>query len=150
MRRYMRGVAAVEFAILAIPLVTLAFGITEIGRAIYSYNTLVKSVRDAARFLTSQAPGDPTKHAMAKSMAVYGAPNCTGCAPLASGLTTGMIQTCDSALPCEGVTNTLPTGSGIIKTVTVRIVGYPYNSLVEFVVSDMNFNNISITMRSHL
>lgn len=57
MRKSVQG-GAVRLAILLIPLVILAFGIIEYGRAIYTYNALTKSVRDAARFLTSQTPGD--------------------------------------------------------------------------------------------
>ena len=41
-----------------IPLTVLAFGITEYGRAIFQYNTLVKSVRDASRYVSQHAPGD--------------------------------------------------------------------------------------------
>jgi len=44
----------------------------------------------------------------------------------------------------------LPTGTGTINTVTVSINGYPYNSVVEFVMPDLTFGNIAITMRSHL
>lgn len=149
MRRHMQGVAAVEFGILLIPLVMLAFGITEFGRAIYSYNSLAKSVRDAARYLTSKTPGDVAEHATAKCMAVHGNHDCSGPA-LATGLKVSMVQTCDAILTCTGVENTILTGSGSIKTVTVRIAGYPYNSFVEYVMPDITFNNIGITMRSQL
>lgn len=149
MRRHMRGVAAVEFAIVLIPLVLIGFGITEFGRAIYSYNTLVKAVRDGARYLTSRAPGDPANHAVARCMVVYGSADCSG-SPLAPGLATSMVQTCDAVLTCDGTENTLLTGTGTIRTVTVRIAGYPYTSVVKFVMQDIEFNNISTTMRSHL
>lgn len=149
MRVRMRGVAAVEFGILLIPLVIIAFGITEFGRAIYTYNTLTKSVRNSARYLTSKAPGDPSEHAIAKCMAVFGGPVCTG-QSLAPGLTTAMVQTCDVQLSCSGVNNSIQTGSGTINTVTVRIVGYPYDSVVEYVMPDLTFGNIAATMRSQL
>lgn len=146
MRRFMRGVAAVEFGILLIPLVMLAFGITEFGRAIYSYNTLTKAVRDAARYMTSKAQGDPAEHAIAKCMAVYGSPVCSG-QVLAPGLNTSMVETCDAILPCDGVENTVLTGTGTISTVTVRISDYPYNSVVEYVMPDVTFGTIAVTMR---
>lgn len=149
MRRHMRGVAAVEFGILLIPLVMLAFGITEFGRAIYSYNTLAKSVRNAARYMTSKTPGDPSEHAAAKCLAVFGSPTCSG-PVLAPGLNTSMVQTCDTILPCSGVTNTILTGTGTINTVTVMITGYPYNSFVEYVMPDITFGDIAVTMRSQL
>jgi len=141
MRRSMRGVAAVEFAIVLIPLLLLGFGITEFGRAIYSYNTLTKSVRDAARYLTTKTPGDVVAHGVAKCLAVYGNAGCSAPA-LAPGLTTDMVAVTD--------VSGLPTGTGTINTVTVSINGYPYNSVVEFVMPDLTFGNIAITMRSHL
>ena len=58
-RQGQRGVAAVEFALLLTPLVLMVFGTTELGRAIYTYNTLDKTVRDAARHLSQHGPGDP-------------------------------------------------------------------------------------------
>lgn len=146
MRKHMKGAVAVELGILMIPLVTLAFGITEYGRAIYSYNTLTKSVRDAARYLTSHTPGDPQAHADAQCMAAFGNPDCTG-SPLAPGLTQAMVQTCDFVLTCPGVTTSLTTGSGTINLVAVRILGYPYDSVVEWVMPDMTFNNIAVSMR---
>ncbi|WP_153108956.1 TadE/TadG family type IV pilus assembly protein [Propionivibrio limicola] len=149
MRKLMKGVAAVEFGILLIPLVILVFGITEYGRAIYTYNTLTKSVRDAARYLTSQTPGDTNEHATAKCMAAFGNPDCSG-SPLAPGLTTGMVQTCDRILTCGGVTTSLSTGSGTINLVVVRIQGYPYDSFVEFVMPDITFEAISTSMRGQL
>ena len=45
-----QGVAAVEFAILlTFVLVPIVFGITEFGRALYYYNTLVKATREIGR-----------------------------------------------------------------------------------------------------
>ena len=40
-----RGVAAVEMAIVLIPMLVLCFGVLEIGRALYLYNGLVKSTQ---------------------------------------------------------------------------------------------------------
>jgi hypothetical protein len=54
-----KGVAAVEFAILLPLLLLIVFGITEFGRALYAYNTLVKATRDAARYYAIQQPGNP-------------------------------------------------------------------------------------------
>jgi Flp pilus assembly protein TadG len=149
MQKLAKGVAAVEFGILLIPLVILAFGITEYGRAIYTYNTLTKSVRDAARHLTSQTPGDAAEHAIAKCMAVYGNRDCEG-SPLAPGLNVDMVDTCDRITSCTGVTTSLTTGSGTINLVVVRIHGYPYDSIVEFVMPDITFGNISTSMRGQL
>lgn len=145
--RKQRGVAAVELAILLIPLVLLAFGITEFGRAIYQYDALAKASRDAVRFLSGQGPGDVNDISAAKCLAVYGNKACTG-NPLAPNLTTAMVTVCDSS-NCSSHLNQ-PTGSGVINLVTVTVNGYPFTSLVPFVMPSMNFGPISTTMRQVL
>jgi Flp pilus assembly protein TadG len=147
-RRDQRGAAAVEFALLLIPLVVMLFGTTELGRAIYTYNTLDKTVRDAARHLSQHGPGDVAVQTEARCLAVYGNESCSGPA-LAPGLTTAAVQICD-ALSCPGTHAAQPTGLGSVNLVTVGIQGYAYNSLVEFVVPDMTFNNIAATLRAQL
>lgn len=149
-----QGVAAIEFAILLIPMVIMAFGVTELGRALYQYNTLAKAARDAARYLSTQAPSpanDPTK-TKAACLAVYGTSDCSG-TPLAPGLTTNMVSFCD-AVTCPATHQSQQTGSGTIDLVTVTIGGtganltpYPFISLVPFVVPNINFGAISATMR---
>lgn len=144
----LRGVATVEFALLLTPLVLMIFGTTELGRAIYSYNTLDKTVRDAGRHLSQHGPGDALVATQARCLAVYGTTDCTG-APVAPGLTTGMVSICD-ALLCPSTHASQPTGLGSINLVTVSIQNYPYNSIVSFVVPNMTFNNISVTLRTQL
>lgn len=143
-----RGVAAVEFALLLTPLVLMIFGTTELGRAIYSYNTLDKTVRDAGRHLSQHGPGDATIAAEAKCLAVYGTTDCSG-SSVAPGLTTGMVSICDASL-CPGTHANQLTGLGSINLVTVSIQNYAYDSMVEFVIPDMTFNNISVTLRAQL
>ena len=149
MRRNIRGVAAVELAILLAPLCALTFGVTEYGRAIYTYNTMDKAVRDAARHLTSVLPSNPDPMSEARNLAVYGNVQGTG-TPLAPGLTTAMIDICDAAA-CPSTHASVPTGSGVVNLVTVRVTGYVYNSIVTYVApATMNFGDIAVTMRSHL
>ena len=140
-----RGVAAIELGILMIVLVPLVFGITEFGRAIYQINTIAKSTRDAARFLSSQGPGDPADVDVAKNLAVYGKKTSTG-TPLVPNLTTAMVSVCDSA-SCPSSHLNIATGSGVINLVTVTVNGYSFTSLVPFVVPNIPFTPISTTMR---
>jgi len=147
-RSRQRGVAAVELGLLLTPLVLMLFGTTELGRAIYSYNTLSKTVRDAARHLSQHGPGDTTIATEARCLAVYGNSDCSGTA-VAPGLTTAMVSLCDATL-CSGTHANQPTGLGSVNLVTVAIQGYTYNSLVQFVVPSMTFNNISVTLRAQL
>lgn len=51
--RKVRGVAAVEFALLLIPLLMIVTGIIEFGRAFWYYDALAKSTRDGARYLSN-------------------------------------------------------------------------------------------------
>lgn len=141
-----RGAAAVEFGLLLALLVTMAFGITEFGRAIYTYNTLDKAVRDAARHLSQHAPGDAAIQEEARCLAVYGNLDCSGAA-LAPGLTTAAVQICD-ALACPGTHATQPTGLGSINLVTVGITGYAYDSVVELAMPDLGFGDIAATLRA--
>ncbi len=143
-----RGVAAVEFGLLLTPLLLMIVGTTELGRAIYSYNTLGKTVRDASRHLSQHGPDDPIIAAEAKCLAVYGTTDCSG-SPVAPGLTTGMVRICD-ALLCPSTHANQLTGLGSINLVTVGIQDYAFDSVVEFVIPDMTFNNISTTLRAQL
>jgi len=143
-----RGVAAVEFALLLPVMLALAFGASELGRAIYTYNTLDKAVRDGVRHLSQHGPGDATITSEARCLAVFGNLNCTGTA-LAPGLTTGAVTVCDS-VSCPLTHLAQPTGSGVRNLVTLSITGYAFNSAVTYVIPNLNFNNISVTMAAQL
>src|SRR5690242_18562173 len=100
--RKQKGVAAVELAVLLIPLIVIASGVTELGRAFFQYNALLKGTRDGVRFLTMKGPLDPAEPstagdvAQAKCLVVYGNEECTGPARVPE-LTTDMVSICDSA-----------------------------------------------------
>lgn len=147
----MHGAVAVEMALLLIPLLLLALGAAEYGRAIYQYNTLVKSVRDSARLMSQHIPAEAAAdyslaQTQARCLAVYGNTNCSG-PPLAPGLTTGMV-----GINSISVTTAINT---TIRLVEVKISGYQFN----FVFNPLNlmgnaaniipFNNIRATMRQN-
>lgn len=134
--RQQKGVAAIEFALVLIPLLLILFGITEFGRAIYQYNTLVKATRDAARHLTTVMPGEG--HAEAVCLAVHGNKTCSG-SVLAPGLTAAMVGIDESS-------EVIATGP--INLVTVTINGYPFISAVPFVVPNITYGPVSTTMRT--
>lgn len=143
----MLGVAAVELALTMVPMLILTFGVTEYGRAIYTYNTIDKAVRDAARYMTAPPPGSADPEADARNIVVYG--NAQGSGPrLAPGLSTGMVNICRA---CDGAHTAVPTGSGVVNLVTVRVTGYVYDSVVTYVApATLNFSDISVTMRTNL
>lgn len=143
-----RGVAAVELALLLAPMLVLLFGVTELGRALYTYNTLGKTVRDAARHLSQHGPGDPLIAAEVRCLAVHGNPDCGG-ATLAPGLSTAQIRLCDAIL-CPSTHAGRSTGLGVINLVTVSVVDYTWSSAVQWVVPDLRFNAVSVTLRAQL
>lgn len=144
-RKAMRGAVAVEMALLLIPLIIMAFGVAEFGRAIYQYNTLTKVVRDSVRMVSQHDSSDPINYPLfvadAKCLAVHGTIDCSGPA-LLPGLTTGMVQ----------IASAPDAGTGI-NMVTVTVTGYAFifvfNPLVFFgnTATDIPFGDIHATMR---
>ena len=157
-RARQRGLALVELGISIFVLITIGFGITEAGRAIYEYNTLAKAVRDATRFLSTRDPTDVDAKDQARCLAVYGKATLT-CAtdtslvPLAPGLTLAMVNICDP-LACPADHQAQGTAP-VINLVTVSIGGqnttrYTFTSLFSFVLPDIQFGPISVTMKQVL
>lgn len=140
-RNRQRGVAAVEFGILVIPLLVMLLGLTEYGRAIYQYNTLTKAVRDATRLLTTVAPGNAWSQATC--LAVYGNMDCTG-SPLIPGLTTAMVSICDAS-NCPGSHALVATGQGAVNLVTVEVQGFQFQSLFNFEIAGLTIGAPNIT-----
>jgi len=144
----MRGGPLIEFALLLPILLALAFGATELGRAIYTYNSLDKTVRDAARHLSQHGPGDTQIQSEAICLAVYGNTDCSGDA-VAPGLSTSMVVLCD-AISCPTTHLSQATGAGVINLVSASIQGYEFFSAVTYVIPDLDFSNITVMMRAQL
>ena len=144
-RKTMRGAVAVEMALLMIPLIVMAFGVAEFGRAIYQYNTLTKVVRDSVRVVSQHDPSDLVNYsffeAEARCLAVHGTIDCSG-PPLLPGLATGMVS----------IVSAPDAGTGI-NMVTVTVTGYVFtfvfNPLVFFgnTATNIPFGDIHATMR---
>jgi Flp pilus assembly protein TadG len=145
MKKKQAGVAIVEFALILPFMLLLTFLPTEFGRAIWQYNTLTKSVRDAARYLSVQTPG--THITEARNLMVYGNIAGTG-SPLVLGLSLTNV-------PAGSCCTWQTAGSvPVINTVTVRITGYSFQSMFTTVLGlpfgTVAFSDITATMRSHL
>lgn len=159
-QRKQQGVAAIELAIVLIPMLILCFGIVELGRALYLYNGLVKATRGAARYLTAQSlaspPAGETANSIrlkAKSLAVCGQQDCSGdVAPLVPDLTLAQVSICDS-LSCPGTHASVTTGQGTVNLVSVTIGGpnaepYTFTSLAPWGIPDITFSPVTTTMAS--
>lgn len=155
MKNRQRGVAMVELAIVLPLLLAICFGITEFGRAIYTYNTLAKSARDAARYLSTQAAADTAAWTTAKNLVRYGNPAGTG-SLLLPGLQDSMVEVCDAS---NCAANRNQGSNPAINTVTVTITGYSFNPVIDILaftrfysggtssVTSIIFSDISVTMR---
>jgi Flp pilus assembly protein TadG len=80
LRRHVRGLAAVELALIAPFFLFLMVGTAELGRALYEYNTLTKAVRNGAQYLARHAVtaagivNTAPYETAAKNLVVYGDP----------------------------------------------------------------------------
>lgn len=156
-----RGVAAVELALILPVMLILVFGITELGRALYQYNGLVKATRGAVRYLSQQDLANLTDsdrqavYDKAIAQAVCGKDVCSGQTPLVTGLTAAQVTLCDY-LTCTTNTNNhkgVLTGEGTVDLVTVRIGApgavFTFSPLISYVLpSDITFSPIQTTMAS--
>ena len=139
----MRGVVSVEFTILmAFLYIPLVLGTVEIGRVLFEYNNLVKSVRNSAKYISltsATLPTYATEVANAKCLAAFGNIGCTG-SPIVPGLTIAKISiaTTDAGSP----------GTVAIKLVTVTATGYQLGYVTNYFSGGPKaFNDISATMR---
>lgn len=145
-----RGAIAIEFALVLLFLVPMVLGAVEFGRAMFAYDTLAKSARSAARYLSVGRPEDATRQLEAKCIAVTGSPvtsggGCSG-TPLLTGLTTTMV-TIMEPVGTPGVRQ-IATGatSGTMDVVTVSISGYPLTTLGTSIFPNITFGPISVTV----
>ncbi|AYQ43678.1 MULTISPECIES: TadE/TadG family type IV pilus assembly protein [Burkholderia cepacia complex] len=163
-----RGVVAVEFAIVLMPMILLATGVAEFGRAIYQYETLTKATRDAARYLSVWLPTDSAYPvSAAQCLVVYGSTTCGASGTeLVPGLTTSMVTICDAQhttgcsdssdpsqfanLPTYDTNNNASggTATGAINVVEVKIKGYKYQPIPVYPgITSITFGNIVTVMR---
>ena len=142
-----KGAALVELALILPMLLLLIFITTEFGRAMFEYNAITKSTRDAVRYLTFQTPD--TKITEARNLIVYGNPGGSG-NPLVRGLT---LTNVPAATCC---TWQLTGANPVINIVTVRVTNYTYHSLFARVFGvafgnasgNFTFNTITASMRA--
>lgn len=162
-----KGVAAVELAFILPIMLILVFGITELGRALYQYNGLVKATRGAVRYLAQYDLANedaPAVRSNTIKWAVYGAPTtcsdakqlvCTyPTTPLVSGLKEDQVTLCDYLFTtCNTTHKGVETGEGTVDLVTVTIGGsgnktFSFSSLVPFVIPNIDFSPVKTTMVS--
>ena len=116
-RRRQVGVALVEFALILPLLVLLMLTVTELGRALWHYKVLTQSAREAARYLSTQAPGAGVEQA--RNLVLRGSLSATGPyqLPYLSAQQVVRVQWLRQSSPAMAV-------------VSVTVSAYPFESLV--------------------
>ncbi len=147
----MTGAVVVEFALLLIPLIVLAFGVAEFGRATYEYNTVAKVARDSVRHLSRHDHTNTITYQAAideaKCLTLYGNITCTPPLVLAGLDKVDVIVTSPERIV---------SGDTEISLVTVTIEGYEFififNPLTFFgdTAATITFDPIHATMRQEL
>lgn len=127
-RRKQTGVAVVELAFVITPMLLLCLGVTELGRALYQYDGVVKAARGAARYLTQQNLNDVSSYnaavAVASSMAVCGKPppvpgaSYSACGASDSRLVPGFDNESQVSVSLH---SSVATGAGSVSLVSVTI-----------------------------
>ena len=142
-----RGTAAVELALILPLILLLLFGVFEIGRLLTDFQTVTKSVRDAARFLArvemtcpgtnpSTGPGqnylaDTNNNAIAKNLVLAGTVDTPAVAGDFLIKTWTVFTDVNNRVTCVangGVYQGIYTDQPLIPTVTVRAT-VPFNFL---------------------
>ena len=134
-----RGVAAVEFAIIALLLFTLLFGILEFGRLLYVFNSVQEVTRRTAReAVVRWAVENVTEEDEIKRLALFGA---TTNLPAGAEITPANINieylngnqvklTTFPDSPSDNITECLSGPTGCIAYVRVSITGATYAPMV--------------------
>lgn len=143
MRKRQEGAVLVELALMLPLLILLSVTTAEIGRAMYQYDTLVRSVRASVRYMSMQPQN--TKAAEAANIVVYGT-TAGGGSKLLPALDTNMVD----------VSWTTTGANPLINTVRVRVTGYAFQPMIGSVLGanvfglGFTFSPIAATMRSPL
>ncbi|MES2316965.1 MAG: TadE/TadG family type IV pilus assembly protein [Pseudomonadota bacterium] len=132
MRRRQRGATAVEFALCSIIFFTFVFGVIELARALYMWNSMIEVTRRAARGAAAADFSDAAQMSQVRHRAMFG--DIPGGLPLRGSVTednlaidylNGNLARVDPLPVCpeENLINcaTDPDGASCIRFVRVRL-----------------------------
>lgn len=149
-RRHSRGQALVEFALVFPLIVLLLFGVFDLGRAIYSYNTIANAARLGARIAAvnqilagpdcneSRPVEDPLN-------AHWSIQTCAALSAVSLGVQTSDVAVAYAAPPATSLTCGSPLHVGCIASVTIT---YTYRPMTP-VISSL-FNTIPMASTSQV
>lgn len=124
-RQAQKGTTTVEFAIVATVLFIVLFGVIEVGRALFVWNTLTEATRRGARV----AAVCPIDHASVAKVAVFGDPLGGDASPILRNLSTANVQV--DYLDDAGTATAVYED---VRYVRVGIANYQHTFLIPFVV----------------
>lgn len=134
-----RGVTTVEAAIVGAVALTVLFGVIEIGRALFVWNTLAEATRRGARV----AAVCPMNHLSIKRVAILSRPDGPDTSPAVPGLSTANVAV--EYLQDDGSTATSYSQTHYVR---VSITGYAYTLFIPFIMPTITAPPFSTTLPS--
>ena len=123
MNQRQRGVYTVEFAVVGVVFFMVLFGVIEIARALFVWNTITEATRRGARV----AAVCPPNHGAIAEIAVLNNPGGGSASSVINGLTTGNVTV--EYLDADGAAGAI---GAEIAYVRVTITGYQHNLIIPF------------------
>jgi Flp pilus assembly protein TadG len=139
MKKREQGLFLVEFAVIAVVLVILLFGVIELSRIIWVWNTADEATRRGARV----AAVCPINHPAVPEATIFAQAGSGGPSPVLRGLTTANVQV--SYLDVNGDPETTFSD---IKFVRVALVNYTLTPLIPFIDRTFTLPRIETTIPS--
>jgi len=124
-----KGQSLVELALVSLIFFFLLFGILEFGRALWSYNTIVQSTRQAARWAVVNVAdaADNTDISRARNIVIYGYPDVSSGAPLLPGLDSATVTVALQPLQTDA------SGKAITEKISVSVSNFQFRFIVPIV-----------------
>jgi Flp pilus assembly protein TadG len=119
-----KGQSLVEFALVTLFFFTLLFGITEFGRALWTWNSIVQATRTGARYAVVEAPTSDDMQIM--KVVAYNDPNATSSnTPVVPGLSETNVRV--RYLNNDG---TVAANKNLADLIEVSVINFQFNFLV--------------------
>ncbi|MGH8657510.1 MAG: TadE/TadG family type IV pilus assembly protein [Gammaproteobacteria bacterium] len=137
-----KGLTTVEFAIIAASLIIVLFGVIEVSRALFVWNTIGEATRRGARV----AEVCPVNHGAIKRLAVFGSGwGSATASPVLSGLSTSNVTV--QYLNASGTVLADPAASfSAIQYVRVSINNYQHTMIIPFIMPTLNVPPFATTV----
>jgi Flp pilus assembly protein TadG len=119
-----KGQTLVEFALVTLVFFVLVFGITEFGRALWTWNTIVQATRAGARYAVVETP--TSDDMQIKKVVAYNDPNANSSStPVVPGLT-------ETNVSVRYLTNggSPASNKNTADLIAVSVTGYQFSFLV--------------------